>query len=61
MVVDDSAFMRKVISRILEKDTSIKVIGTAEDGRQAIEKVAELKPDVVLPAQKIPEEIIRAL
>jgi two-component system, chemotaxis family, protein-glutamate methylesterase/glutaminase len=47
LVVDDSAFMRKVISRILEKDTSIKVIGTAEDGQQAIEKIAELKPDVV--------------
>ena len=42
LVVDDSAFMRKVISRILEKDTSIKVIGTAEDGQQAIEKIASL-------------------
>ena len=61
LVVDDSAFMLKVISRILEKDTSIMVIGTAGDGQQASEKIAKLKPDVVLPAQKIPEEIIRAL
>lgn len=47
LVVDDSAFMRSAISRILEKDNEIHVIGTAKNGREAIEKVDTLKPDVV--------------
>lgn len=47
LVVDDSAFMRKAISRILEKHPCIKVVGTARDGLQAIEKISELDPDVV--------------
>jgi two-component system, chemotaxis family, protein-glutamate methylesterase/glutaminase len=47
LVVDDSSFMRKVISTMLEKDHTIKVIGTASDGLEAIEKVETLKPDVV--------------
>ncbi|MCX8130303.1 MAG: chemotaxis response regulator protein-glutamate methylesterase [Clostridia bacterium] len=47
LVVDDSAFMRKVISDILKSDLSIKVIDTAKNGVEAIEKVKELKPDVV--------------
>ncbi len=47
LVVDDSAFMRSAISRMLEKDSEIKVIGTAKNGREALEKVEELKPDVV--------------
>ena len=32
LVVDDSAFMRKAISMMLESDPTIKVIGTARDG-----------------------------
>jgi two-component system chemotaxis response regulator CheB len=47
LVVDDSAFMRKTLSRMLETDESITVVGTAGDGREAVEKVALLKPDVV--------------
>ncbi len=47
LVVDDSAFMRKAISMILEEDREIEVIGTARDGLEAIEKVKELKPDLV--------------
>ncbi len=47
LVVDDSAFMRKAISMMLEEDSDIKVIGMAGDGQEAIEKVAELKPDLV--------------
>lgn len=48
LVVDDSSFMRTSLSYLLKSDTSIEVIGTAGDGRDAIEKVKELKPDVVL-------------
>ncbi len=47
LVVDDSAFMRKSISMMLESDRSIEVIGTARDGLEAIEKVKILKPDLM--------------
>ena len=47
LVVDDSAFMRKAISMMLEEDPGIKVIGMARDGEEAIAKVAHLKPDLV--------------
>ncbi|MDH3937990.1 MAG: chemotaxis response regulator protein-glutamate methylesterase [candidate division Zixibacteria bacterium] len=47
LVVDDSAFMRKALSMMLESDPGIKVIGTARDGEEGIEKVRNLKPDLV--------------
>ncbi|MDK2834171.1 MAG: two-component system, chemotaxis family, protein-glutamate methylesterase/glutaminase [Methanolobus sp.] len=47
LVVDDSALMRKVISDILSEDAEIKVVGTARNGLDAVEKVERLKPDVV--------------
>lgn len=47
LVVDDSAFMRKAISRMLEQDREIQVVGTANNGQEAIEKVEKLRPDVV--------------
>lgn len=47
LVVDDSAFMRKAITMMLESDPLIKVIGTARDGEEGVEKVRLLKPDLV--------------
>ncbi|MCR4434478.1 MAG: chemotaxis response regulator protein-glutamate methylesterase [Clostridiales bacterium] len=47
LVVDDSAFMRKVISDILRADNTIEVVDTAKNGAEALEKVKVLKPDVV--------------
>ncbi|OPY73277.1 MAG: Chemotaxis response regulator protein-glutamate methylesterase [Syntrophorhabdus sp. PtaU1.Bin058] len=47
LVVDDSIVMRKVITRILEKDPQIQVVGTAADGGDALEKVESLQPDVM--------------
>jgi two-component system chemotaxis response regulator CheB len=47
LVVDDSAFMRKALSMMLESDPGIKVIGTARDGEEAIEMAHRLKPDLV--------------
>jgi two-component system chemotaxis response regulator CheB len=47
LVVDDSALMRKLLTQILEADTSIEVVGTAMDGSFALKKIGELKPDVV--------------
>lgn len=47
LVVDDSAFMRKVISDILNSDKQLKVVDTAKNGMDAIEKAKILKPDVI--------------
>lgn len=47
LVVDGSAFMRKIISDILEEDPKIKVIDRARDGKEAVEKILKLDPDVI--------------
>ena len=47
LVVDDSAFMRKLIADFLADHPEIDVVGTARNGKEAIEKVKTLKPDVV--------------
>ncbi len=47
LVVDDSLITRKYLSRILEESGKIEVIGTATNGLEALEKIKELKPDVV--------------
>ncbi len=47
LVIDDSAFARKVIREVLEKDPLIDVIGIAHDGLDALEKIAILQPDVI--------------
>lgn len=47
LVVDDSALMRKLIPQMIERDGSIQVVGTAMDGEFALEKIPDLKPDVV--------------
>lgn len=47
LVVDDSAFMRKALVRRIELDNRYKVIGTAEDGQDGIQKALSLKPDII--------------
>jgi two-component system chemotaxis response regulator CheB len=47
LIVDDSAFMRRALSKMLESDPEIQVVGTARDGVEALEKVKELDPDIV--------------
>ncbi|WP_423792964.1 protein-glutamate methylesterase/protein-glutamine glutaminase [Methanocaldococcus indicus] len=54
LVVDDSAFMRKVISDILNSDPEIEVVGTAKDGLEAIELVKKLEPDVITMDVEMP-------
>ena len=54
LVVDDSVFMRKIVSDMLESDPRIKVCGNAKNGIEAIEKVKELKPDVVTMDVEMP-------
>jgi two-component system chemotaxis response regulator CheB len=47
LVVDDSAFARKVLRQVLSGAGGLEVVGTARDGLDALEKVAELAPDVL--------------
>jgi two-component system chemotaxis response regulator CheB len=47
LVVDDSGFFRRRIVEILDADPMLTVVGTASDGREAILKAGELKPDVI--------------
>lgn len=47
LVVDDSAFTRKVLRESLEQAPGITVVGIARDGLEALEKIAELTPDVI--------------
>ena len=47
LVVDDSAFMRKVITDMIHQQKEIEVIDTAKNGQEAIDKIVKLKPDVV--------------
>jgi two-component system, chemotaxis family, protein-glutamate methylesterase/glutaminase len=47
LVVDDSAYVRKVITEILNGNVHLEVVGTARDGLDALERVEELNPDVI--------------
>src|SRR5437764_5970690 len=47
LVVDDSAFMRKLIAELVESSGAFQVIGTASDGVEALQKVRSLSPDIV--------------
>jgi len=54
LVIDDSFFMRKLLSDLLESDARIRVVGTAKDGREGLEKIKELNPRVVILDYKMP-------
>lgn len=47
LVVDDSAYIRKVITEMLSRNPAIAVVGTARDGEEALEQVERLQPAVV--------------
>ena len=47
LVADDSAFMRRVITDLFESQTDFQVLDTAKTGKEAIEKVIKLKPDLL--------------
>ena len=47
LIVDDSAFMRKVLETIFNADPMFQVIGHAKDGREAVALAESLKPDVI--------------
>lgn len=47
LIVDDSAFMRRIISDMLKTDADIEVVGIARNGKEGLEKVISLKPDII--------------
>ena len=47
LVVDDSAYVRKVFRQMLSRSPFIEVVGAARDGAEALELVEELTPDVI--------------
>jgi len=65
LVVDDSAFARTVLSRLLRASNKIDVVATARDGNDALERIAALDPDVVTLDLTMPEvdgiAVLRAL
>lgn len=55
LVVDDSAYMRKVISNLLQSEDNITVVDTARDGLDALDKIKQWKPDVVTLDVEMPK------
>jgi two-component system chemotaxis response regulator CheB len=65
MVVDDSVVVRKIVTDVLSGDPDIEVVGTAVNGRIALAKLEQLKPDLVTMDIEMPEmtgiEAVRAI
>jgi two-component system, chemotaxis family, protein-glutamate methylesterase/glutaminase len=55
LVVDDSAFMRKLITDFISSSPLLEVAGTARNGKDALEKIGKLNPDVVTLDVEMPE------
>lgn len=55
LIVDDSAVIRKVLGDCLSADPDIEVVGMAANGKIALDKLAELKPDIVTLDIEMPE------
>jgi len=54
LVVDDSRFFRRRVTEMLESDPQIRVIDSAENGAEAVQKAARLKPDVITMDVEMP-------
>ncbi len=55
LVVDDSAFMRKMLSDIINSDPDLEVVGTARNGQDALKSIRTLNPDVATLDVEMPE------
>ncbi|HEY0403568.1 MAG TPA: chemotaxis response regulator protein-glutamate methylesterase [Blastococcus sp.] len=65
MVVDDSVVVRKIVTDVLSADPDIEVVGTAVNGKIAVAKLEQLKPDLITMDIEMPEmngiEAVRAI
>ncbi|MGC1513590.1 MAG: response regulator, partial [Acidimicrobiales bacterium] len=55
LVVDDAVVVRKIVTDVLSEDPDIEVVGTAANGRIALAKIEQLKPDLVTLDVEMPE------
>jgi two-component system chemotaxis response regulator CheB len=55
LIVDDSAYVRKVVAQMLSRSPFLEVVATARDGREALELVEEHKPDVITCDLNMPD------
>jgi two-component system, chemotaxis family, protein-glutamate methylesterase/glutaminase len=55
LIVDDSAFMRRAVERMLSESPAIRVVGTAANGEEAVALACELTPDVIVMDVNMPE------
>src|SRR3954471_3314768 len=55
MVVDDSVVVRKIVTDVLSEDPAIEVVGTAVNGKAAVGKLEQLKPDLITMDIEMPE------
>jgi two-component system chemotaxis response regulator CheB len=55
LVVDDSVVIRRLVTHALEEDSEIAVVGTASNGAIALERIPQLKPDVLTLDVEMPE------
>ena len=55
LIVDDSAYVRKMMTQMLSRSPFVDVIGTARDGKEALELAEALKPDVITCDINMPE------
>lgn len=55
LVVDDQALVRRGIAKLLDSEAEVEVVGEAEDGVDALEKVRRLRPEVVLVDARMPK------
>ena len=61
LVVDDSAYHRRTLVKIISSDAQMEVIGTAGDGEEAIKQVVNYKPDLVTLDLEMPKMSGRVL
>ena len=55
LVVDDSAFMRNIITRVIEATPGLLAVGKAMNGRSALEKIPVVSPDIIILDIEMPE------
>lgn len=64
-IVDDTVVVRQVLSRILEEESDIEVVGTASNGAEALQRIGRVEPDIVVLDIEMPDmnglEMLRAL
>ena len=55
LIVDDAVVVRKALTDALSRDPALEVVGTASNGRLALTKFTQLRPDIILLDIEMPE------